>query len=77
MESEVWNTARCTQYTLLKAIYILPEKWMFLKDKTKHSCEQSQYSHYKSCHIKWIFYNKTTLKKKQTKTSLPESDFPK
>lgn len=32
MESEVWNTARCTQYTLLKAIYILPEKWMFFKD---------------------------------------------
>lgn len=43
----------CTVYSVLSAIYTLPEKWVFLKKrKTKYLYEQSQDSHYKSCYIK-------------------------
>lgn len=38
MELEVWNTAQCTQSRLLKDIYMLPEKWIFLKDIKLSTC---------------------------------------
>lgn len=67
-------------YSVPLAIYMVPEKWVFLKKrKTKCLYKQSQDSHYKSCYIKLIFYNKTTVRcqKKKPNMSLPESDFPK